>query len=472
MLTRGLEWIRGDRQALATVVVGMALGLTLGWSVSIGSLAAAGVIAAAIVVFLALAFPEVGVFMLLAYMFGLDRLRLLEVLPYEVRWLWDLVVLALLLRVLADAARGKAVWFPRAAMPWGVLLVVVCVTSVLTNQESPVLALVGLRQYLLPLALTFAMLNLCPRTMSLRRIFIALVLAAIVQVPVSALQFLSAGSVSDLNTGTLGLHSGPDMLMLVLFAVAVLVYLVAVGKLRPAVSLVVPFLCLPPLFAGVRAAVVLTPLVVLLSVYVAVRERRRISMAIGMIVVTGCLAVAALMLVPGVSDRVLGANTVTWGEAVVRETAQGSAGTGRITAVREAASIAGQDLTSGLVGLGPGAATPSRVGGAASIAFGFDVQRSQVSVTLVELGWGGLVAIVGTLVALLAAAARRSDDALDSWVRGAARSLLPWGALYVIMFAYSAVWRAYVPSLLLAVVLAARLSNGARDATARSRRED
>jgi len=454
------DFADGVRTTVVVGALGAGLAIAIGWFLGTGAMAPVGVFAAVLVVMVAAARPELGVFILIAYLFGLDRLRLLGYLPYEVHWVWDVVVLALVLRVLADAARGRSIRIPRAALPWVALLTIVCATSILANSEPLATALVGLKQYFTSLVLVFALVNLCPGSVRLERIVLVLVLVACIQVPVSALQFLAAGRVADVNTGTLSLFSGPDMLVLVLFAVMVLVYLIVEGSVSRWVALLLPVLCLPPLFAGVRAALFFAPLVVVLSLIAAFGRVKRLNRVVGVLLVIVCFMLGTFVLVPSLADRVLGANMLTIDQAVTRETAQGVAGTGRVTALRQAAATLGSDPSYMLLGRGPGTASPSRIGGEALVGLDFNIQRSQVSLALVEVGWGGLIAIIFTVVALFLAAARRSVIRGGPWTRAAASSLLPWAALYLTMFVYTTIWRSYVPAMLLAIIVAARLAYG------------
>lgn len=457
-----------DERAAAMLAVAVLVGLAIGVSIGVDSLAAAGVTLALLGLVLTVTKPQYGIYLLLAFLFAIDRLRLLGYVPYETRYILDVVVVGLTLRLFAETAARHRLGIPAVAWVAFALLAAVAVLSAVVNHEPPSLALVGLRHYLYGPMLILSVIGLTPGLIRLNWTLITVVALTWLQLPVAALEFFRQGAVSDSSSGTLSPSSGPELMMLCIFAITLAIMRASEGRHAWPRLLALALLFLPPLFAGVRAALLLMPIWVALATVTAKRSTGRLVTALLVVVVIAAGSVVVLLNPVWSPVAALQPNTFTLSQAIERETRSGVTGTGRVTAMRQAALANDGDPTAAVVGFGPAVATPSRLGGEARLDLGFVVERTQVSLTLVELGWAGLLAQLLFVVALGWVGRRTPGPLRNPLVSAASMSLFSVWLLYVALFAYLPVWRSTVPALLLGLVVAARLcasSDGAEPRT-------
>jgi len=415
--------------------------------------ALAEALVAALLFFAAATLPEFGILLLLVWIFAINRLRELGYLPYETRWLCDLTVVALATGVLANAGRRRATAIPALPLVGGGLLALVCVASGIVNGMGPVGLLVGTRHYVLPFLLLAALLGL--PALVLRRTILVTLGITVLQVPITVVQFIRAGHVQDANSGTLGVSGGQDLVFICMVALTVFAFLAVRGRRPLLFSLLALTMILPPLLAGVRAVLVFAPLMlglVLLRALVGGHWGRGRSGAVVAVVAVACLGLVSLSVLYG---TVVAPNAFTLSYAVKRESSSGASGTGRVTAVRDAADRIDSGAAAAVLGFGPGVVSESRLRNGQPLTLSFGGGRNQVSTTLLETGWAGLVCLCGSAVALVMADRRRLRPCGDAMFDAVRLAFLPVGVLFIVMFGYSQIWGSYVSLLAFMVLLGA-----------------
>ena len=454
------------RAGLATIA---ALGAALvGWQIGAGHMALAEAFVAALLFVAAATQPEFGILLLLVWIFAMNRLRELSYVPYETRWLCDLVVVALITGVLADADRRRAVTMPVSPFVAGSVLAFVCVASGIVNGMGPVGLLVGTRHYVLPFLLLAAVLGL--PALVLRRTLLLTLAITVLQVPVTLVQFIRSGHVQDANSGTLGLSGGQDLVFVCMVALTVFAFLAVRGRRPVLYGLLALSMIVPPLMAGVRAVLLFAPLMlalVVVRVGVGGHWGRGRSRALVAVVVVACLGLASL---PVVYRSVVAPNAFTLSYALQRESSSGGVGTGRLAAVREAADRIDGGAAPAALGLGPGVVSESRLRNGQPLTLSFGGGRNQISSTLLETGWAGLVCLFGSAVALVVAGRRRSRPCGDPVLDAVRLAFLPVGVLFVLMFGYFQVWGSYASLLAFMLLLAAVRGQDALPGTAAAAR--
>jgi len=102
----------------------------------------------------------------------------------------------------------------------------------------------------------------------------------------------------------------------------------------------------------------------------------------------------------------------------------------------------------------------SRLRNGRPLILSFAGDRNQISSTLVETGWAGLVCLSGSALALVVAGRRRFRPCGDPVIDAARLAFLPVCLLYLLMFAYYSVWTSYASSLVFMLLLAAVRAKG------------
>jgi O-antigen ligase len=238
-------------------------------------------------------------------------------------------------------------------------------------------------------------------------------------------------------------------------ALAVFALLAARGRRPLLFSLLALAMILPPLFAGVRATLVFVPLMlglVLVRAFGGGRWGRGRGGAVVAVILVICLGLASLSVLYG---RVVAPNAFTLSYALKRESSSGSVGTGRVTAVRDAARQIGRRAVTSAVGFGPGLVSESRLRNGQPLTLSFVGGRNQISSTLLETGWAGLVCLLGSAVLLVAAGWRRFRPCGDAVLDAVRLAFLPVGLLFILMFGYFQVWGSYASLLAFMLLLAA-----------------
>jgi hypothetical protein len=400
--------------------------------------------------------PVFGIGVNLAIFFLGDRLVGLGYLPKEILWVSDLIMLTLLLRVVARSRDRSVDW--GGPVIWGVVgLALLSVVSIAVNAMGFSAAVVGFRFMFRFLLYYFVIINLELSRTTLKRIVSALFAIALVQIPVSLFQYLGAGSIVDTNSGTLQVSGGEEMAFVCTVTAEVLLCVYFSGRrtlwmLVPAVGLL-----LPCLVTGARgASVVFFPLAFVLAIVLGLAYRSRSSLSrTGQSVIV--LGLAALLLTgSGFYATLLAPNIFSNVQEVVAAESITGSEFGRLSSLQNSVALVKQEPWGQIVGLGPG------VTGESDFAFGqaramvpvTGAFRTQIATSIVELGYLGLVLVVGIpLLTILGLPPIRSyHDRFWRALRiGAVVALL----LYLVYYSYYMIWMGGASSVFLWILVAA-----------------
>lgn len=396
--------------------------------------------------------PQYAVYVYIVVFFMLDRLVDLGMLPSATRWVPDIVLIVLVVRVLAEflLTRRPLRW-PQPATTTIFLLFVVLFVSAMLNLFRPAEFLVGFRYYFRYPLLFLTLVNIdLPRAV-VRRAFLVLFMVALAQLPLTAMQFAQSGSPVDQNSGSFIIYGGGDLLFFCLCVAAVGVVHFVTSERRPLAALVAPLLAfVPPLLAGTRIIQYLGPLVLLSSLLWGLTlrgVRKGSTRGILILATVGLLVFAA-------------AQTAFWDDTVApqlfRDTSSiqtyeyaESAHMGRFAALRYSFQVLTRDAVTFFVGLGPGSLGESSVAyGRAYKVLRSGVVRSQFNSSLLEVGVIGVGVMLASLVSLVITLRRHARASVPGLL-GSARQAMPIIVLvYGFMFFYSTVWLTNVPSFL------------------------
>jgi len=396
--------------AALCVVAGCCAGALVGR----GDLSIIAIALCGMALLLVVADPRLFLPAVLLLIFAADRLVSLNILPPTVRWLPDMLIVALGMRVLAQReSRQRLTTLPRQMVPGLGLLLLALVASLVVNPASPAAAIVGFRYYLRFPVMFALLLSLAFTSQfyftSLKAIFWLVVF----QAPICLAQYASSGTIGDLNTGTMELHGGQQLFFLCLVSASgLLIWVVVCKRSLWFVTLVLP-LAATQAVAGVLASLAIFPATLCLST--AALIRRHLGRAvIGGVTLLSIFVLMAILLtaVPGIRTGIIGPMVHLWqrhgGAIGAEEIDRGPTATGRIAAVRRAAeTISDGGMLHLLFGYGAAATSQSVfVDGTLQESLSFRVTRSQMSVLLLEIGWVGCAGVVTLVLGLIVALAR------------------------------------------------------------------
>ena len=345
----------------ATILV---LAAGLGAAVGTGNNLILGGLAAVVCFVGFVLYPAAALFCLGLAILFLNRWVSLGYLPHAIIWVPDLVLAALAMRLLAMRALRRTTFTARRSVLLALaLLGMLCMVSVVLNHSSIVEDFIGLRSYFRwPLIFVLTvMVGVSSRTM--KRLLVLIVGMALIQVPVTAFQFLQNGGIHNFNSGTLIASGTAEVFMMTMFSMALLVAFAIHGN-RPIIwGALAMTMFLPPLFGSVRAAVFIAPAFFALLLVCGLASRRH-SRAASAVKVGAFVVVCAVAFFvwAGPQSTVVGDNlrSITEnGGVIAAESIGGTARSGRITAVREASALISQSTTTRLVGFGPGSTSVS-----------------------------------------------------------------------------------------------------------------
>lgn len=379
--------------------------------------------------------PAVALFCLGLTLMFLTRWVSLGYLPHAIIWMPDLVLAALATRLLAlRALRRPTFKAGRSVLLALALLGALSLASVVLNHSRLTEDLIGLRSYFRwPLiSLLVVMVGVSSRTM--KRLLVLIVGVALIQVPLTAFQFLQNGGINDFNSGTLDVSGTSEVLVLTMFSMALLVGFALHGGKPIIWGALGMSMLLPPLFGAVRASVFVAPAffaLLLLHGLATMRDSRAASA-----VKLGAFAVACAIVLLGLAtpqDTVVGENLRSIaknGGVIAAEGIRGNSRAGRITALQAASELISESSATRLVGFGPGSTYSSAVGsGSLNAIAGFETRRTQVATTLLELGYAGPLALLTVFAALWFTLPRLRNDADWFW------SAVGWAAPMIVFFA-------------------------------------
>ena len=424
-----------------------ALAVALGAGVALGGLIAVGILAVVAILVVAVTRPEWAIYLIMVQVFFIDRWLTLGYVPHAARWLPDVVVLGFAFRYLVEAAGGRnpLVRVPRSLLVVLAVLVAAGTLSAVANGMNVVELAVGLRTYLRYPLLAILAVAVIPKSQVWKRYVLFLIVIAAVQVPVAAYQWVRTGIVSDFNSGTFELAGGQDLLFVCLSCAMLLVCLAMGGTRYTWLVALALGLCLAPLFAGVRAVILLAPaflaLALLAGLASAGSDRIKVASRVAVPAVALILMLASFSQLDLVLQQNLG-SLAAQGGLLRYETRTRSNQTGRLTSVESAYESVSESATRTALGFGPGATAISRFAyGDLNDDLGFVIRRTQVSASLLELGVVGSASVLGVLLVLWLRIPRIPGDPDRLW-----RALGTCGSLVVVLYAamllYFAAWTA------------------------------
>lgn len=447
-------------------VIGVSL--LLGYAVASARLELVIVVAALLLVVGVVVRPELALWVYVAVFFVLDRVVDMHLLPASTRWLPDVVLLVLLGRLLTEAMVGQRRLRLVQPVMFTVMLLFVTVTlSSIMNGYGIAGWIVGTRYYLRYPLLFLALTN-TPFAVSTRRRLLALMGALfVVQLPLTAAQFAITGRPADVNSGSFLIYGGADLMFFCLVVMTVLLVHYVSSEKHPLWALAGSAVAIvPPLMAGTRVVQFLGPVVLLLALLhgLAVRGAR----GWGRILV---VAASVTLLAIAVSQSVWYTRAVapnlfaSLRDIQAYELSGDSNQIGRLAALRYTTDVIAKNAETLVLGYGPGSLSENQfVYGRAWSLLRSGLSRSQVNTGLVEIGFGGLVALAVCLTGLAVTVHRlpkRQDDPLWTSVRMSMPVVL---VLYALMALYSTVWTTNVAPFLLWVAAAALDRGGEREA--------
>jgi hypothetical protein len=224
-----------------------------------------------------LPFAHIALLGIFAGIYSLDWFsRVLGILPTQVRWLPETLIVLLLVYVfLLRSANGKLILRKTPIDRYFIGLVIVGLFSMIINLEPLFTALSGFRNLLRPLLLYYVIINLELKEKYLKRLVILLFIMEFLQIPVILYQFFAYGG-GDLSSGTLGYSSGNMTVVLALIFMALLLGLAIVYK-STIYALIASFLFLAILFSEGKAGFFMAPSMLLFMFGFIVRPKDNIK---------------------------------------------------------------------------------------------------------------------------------------------------------------------------------------------------
>lgn len=277
----------------ATLFVGALLGSAAGDGLPGGETLRIAVLGLALLPVLVLATKESLLVALFVAVYVLDGLWAYGVLPRQVSWVAEILVAFIVVKVAVEGMSKKQVARTPTAFVLVVVAVVLSLCVGLLGGQSVVTSLLGIRKYVLfpALGLSIVLGSWAPSIH--KTVWRALLVVALVQVPVTIVQFWTVGG-GDAAGGTLG-PNGTGLVALIVTAVSLT--LIAEGSLGDRLPIdlatraaAVVALLIPPAVGSALFAFPLLALGSVLLVFVRTRHRVRI-----VTIVAGLLAVMAIV---------------------------------------------------------------------------------------------------------------------------------------------------------------------------------
>ena len=430
----------GHRPLLKNLAVALSLLICVGIAAATGQayyVIPAAFVGAMLLVWFAYC-PAAALFCMALQLLVLDHWKGTGVMPGFIAFLPDLVLASLALRLVAMLSVRRRNNHPPKMVLMAVLgLATLCVVSAVLNRSSFGETLLGLRAYLRwPVAFILLLLvGVGDRAM--KWLVLTILAISLVQVPVTAIQYATNGGAGDLNVGTFVRSGSTELFMVCMFSLILLVAL-AIHLRKPLIGgLAALLMLLPPLFGFVRATIWVAPiLLVSLCLYgFGLRSHgRRRGVVVRFAALAVLCAIVVLSVVPPVKAAVETslASVSRFGGLVATESfqGQGAHGTGRITSLSQAHDLASKSLKNRLIGFGPGATLSTEyLTGTLSREASFVLRRTQVTATMLDLGYLGILSLVTVFIALFWSLPRLRQDSDHFW------SAIGWAAPMLVSFA-------------------------------------
>ncbi len=370
--------------------------------------------------------PPVALFAMAVVFLMLDYWTSVEWLPRQLIWLPDLTLIAFCARVLYLAVNKRITYRPPAALLWTVgALALLCVVSAAIDYTSPGEVILGIRAYLRWPLLFLATLMVGLESKTMKWLLWVILTMALVQLPVTVIQWSQTQGLTDTVPGTLSVRGTTEMFLLCSYSIMIIVGLALRhrGYKTALFALAAGLVCFPPVFGFVRVSLFVTPALVLaLLIYallprVGAKNWRNVTLVTVVIAATLAVGVGT---VPAVQSAVaknlegLGEFGGVFGIADAR--LEGGAA-GKLYSMRVAHDSIDDSLKTGAVGLGVGFSTShDLISGGPKYDIPVDPKRTQVTATLLDMGYVGLLALLAIYSAVLATVPRLRGDPDKFWV--------------------------------------------------------
>jgi hypothetical protein len=248
-----------------------------------------------------LPFAHIALLGIFAGIYSLDWFsRVLGILPTQVRWLPETLIVLLLVYVfLLRSANGKLILRKTPIDRYFIGLVIVGLFSMIINLEPLFTALSGFRNLLRPLLLYYVIINLKLGEKYLKRLVILLFIMELLQIPVILYQFLVYGG-GDMANGTLGYHS--ESMTVVMASIFIgLFWGLAIVYRSTIYALAACFLFLAILFSEGKAGFFIVPSMLLFIFSFSVRREDSIKTKIFALSKYALVFVPIFLIVYGLS---------------------------------------------------------------------------------------------------------------------------------------------------------------------------
>jgi len=405
-------------------------------------------------------------------LFSLNSLSGWGMLPQQVTWVIDFVILLAVGKALFLWQRGEA-GLPPTSLNLVVLgLAVVGAISVIVNGVAMPVVAAGVRHHFKYILMLYALCALKPDPSALRRLIWLLIGLAFLQTPVAVAQRVLLG-IDDLVAGTLGYNANQELSLFLIGVACVLVGLFLQrykmqGKLY---LMTMPLLLAPIALNQAKAAFLYLP--VALGAVVVMGKRRRSWRALGLVLFLTAMVAALLFTADRVITRLQISEFLTDTDAMLGEFVEtGDQGHSLIgyskngtflrgSAVVYAHSEIVRSPVTALIGVGPGNASESFFGGSSGEYWdNREPDKIQLSKTLFEFGYLGLLLFLVLHFLCFGEVLRMRFD--DSFWRGVAIGFAGILVMYVLGILYAPVWASDVLGFLFWFTAGALFLVGAR----------
>lgn len=351
--------------------------------------------------------PRIGIYVMLISLFLFDWLSdPFGILPRQLTWTKDLVILILLLRALILMVERKRTLRTPVDVLLGLFVLAGCV-SCLINSVPPIVAALGFRHALKYILFFYVFVYSDFEERFLQRLILVILLIAFVQVPIAVVEYslwrpslMALGSAMirpDFVTGTLPRASSG---ILSLFLVSAMCILIGFGMyckdIRTRVLMLTPFLFIPLPFAMSRATFLFLPLVALYLLVKNAGHRTILRFFYGMVLFLVFFSIVYLtpyIVKYDIGDWLLDPRFVYMQQA---GPPQPGKDLGRITGLRFVADYLKEQPYGLLFGAGPGMWSESYFTSFTGDIWGTFSEynapgRNQIARTLSEFGLVGLI---------------------------------------------------------------------------------
>ena len=394
----------------------------------------------------------VAVVSLVLFIFTLNFLSGWGLVPREVTWLIDLVIVLLAVKALLEPRPGRGM--PKSITAALVGLCSVCVASSILNSNGVMTLVAGARHHLKYVLLAYALLRGAHRESTLRSVAVLVLIIGLLQTPVAILQRIYINA-DDLVSGTIGYNSNQELSLFIIEVACLLLGLLLMDKLRTRGCIIaLPVALIPMALNHAKAAFFYLPIAVGAVLLSAKTAMVRFGGKMRLIFVMGIIFIALVVITDNVVKRADMKGFLLDGDAIMT----GLVGPGyrygdligfakdgsllRGSAAIYAHSIVSRNWATAVLGVGPGNASESFLSGANGMYWdeSLDIDKTQLAKSLLEFGYVGLGLLFLLHILLFREVRRVVSDLTDPFWRGIAFGFTGVFAIHITAVVYEAVW--------------------------------